>query len=219
MLTYAEMETTLARAHGADEGVQRNAFRGCLKHLLRLGIPLNCSPGKGAKISYSSNHLWQLAFCLEMEQCGIAPTAIARLIHESWMSSIGPRLRDSIVGFENELFCIVYPKLMSASFNDDVAPLLFDFLNRKSTGFLELLLNSRGRAIAINLSAIGRLTHTMSGISDIASDVPDGWAEIATANSRALAQDVLNPSPVASRSVIERNRHAYALAGVDFDAR
>lgn len=84
MLSYAQAEAILAHLHGADAEVQKGAFRGRLKHLKRLGIPLGSNPGRGQKIQYSIEHLCQWAFCLELEQMGLDPSLISQIVHHNW---------------------------------------------------------------------------------------------------------------------------------------
>ena len=88
MFTYAEVERLLAGLHGADVAVQRGALRGRLKHLKRLGIPLGIAPGKGKKIEYGYEQLFQWAFCLALEECGLDPTLIANLVRVFWDAHI-----------------------------------------------------------------------------------------------------------------------------------
>ena len=63
--TYAEAESLLAKLYQADESAQRGAFRGRLKHLHRLGIPMGRRPGRGKKVSYDREQIYQWAFCLD----------------------------------------------------------------------------------------------------------------------------------------------------------
>ncbi|WP_210486764.1 hypothetical protein [Microvirga antarctica] len=78
------METALAHMHGAGPEVQRGAFRGRLKHLQRLGLPLGDKPGKGKRIKYSEGQVWQLALALELAQCGVDPVTIVKMIQQCW---------------------------------------------------------------------------------------------------------------------------------------
>ena len=87
--TYGEAEALLAKLHGA-EAVQRLAFRGRMKHLKRVGIPLDTSVGQGKKQLYSEDHLWQWAFALELEQVNVDPTSIGKIIAAYWSDSIRP---------------------------------------------------------------------------------------------------------------------------------
>src|SRR4051812_20669682 len=83
-LDYAEVETVLARMHHADEVVQRGAFRGRLAHLRRLGIPIGLTPGKGKRISYEIEQVYQLALCLELAEFGLDPSLIVRMVKQFW---------------------------------------------------------------------------------------------------------------------------------------
>ena len=87
--TYGEAETLLAKLHGA-EAVQRLAFRGRMKHLKRVGIPLDTSVGQGKKQLYSEDHVWQWAFALELEQVNVDPTSIGKIMAAYWVDSIRP---------------------------------------------------------------------------------------------------------------------------------
>jgi hypothetical protein len=84
ILTYAQAESILARLHEGAEATQRTTFRARLKNLKKLGIPLGSSPGRGKKITYSRDDLYQWAFCLECAQFGFDPTAVAETVKDAW---------------------------------------------------------------------------------------------------------------------------------------
>ncbi|MFF8801450.1 MULTISPECIES: hypothetical protein [unclassified Methylobacterium] len=92
MAAYAVVETALARMHGADAEVQRGAFRGRLKHLQRLGLPLGDKPGKGRRIDYSEAQIVQLALALELSEAGLDPTKIVSFITSYWFMFFEKRL-------------------------------------------------------------------------------------------------------------------------------
>jgi hypothetical protein len=81
-LGYAHVEAALARVYGA-EGVQKTAFRGRLKHFRKLGIPQR-NPGKGARIAYNVEDVWQLMVCLELSEFGIDPNLIVKIVQRHW---------------------------------------------------------------------------------------------------------------------------------------
>ena len=114
MASYATVETALARLHDADPEVQRAAFRGRLKHLQRLGLPLGTKPGKGSKIDYDSQQIWQLAFALELSEFGLDPTKIAKIIKEFWSQFISIRIDEAIEKFgERDELIEFYVSFMS----------------------------------------------------------------------------------------------------------
>jgi hypothetical protein len=57
-----------------------------LKHFKKLGVPLGISPGRGKKIKYSREHLYQWIFCLECSQFAIDPTWIVMAMEKHWSS-------------------------------------------------------------------------------------------------------------------------------------
>lgn len=94
MTAYAVVETALARMHGADAEVQRGAFRGRMKHLQRLGLPLGDKPGKGRRIDYSEAQIVQLALALELSEAGLDPTRIVTFIESCWYLFFEKRVKD-----------------------------------------------------------------------------------------------------------------------------
>jgi hypothetical protein len=86
MLTYGEAEAALAAIYKATGKAQAGAFRGRLKHLKRLGIPLGVNPGRGSKILYGESELYQWCFCLELAEFGIDPSMIVKIVKRYWKS-------------------------------------------------------------------------------------------------------------------------------------
>lgn len=84
---YQVVEIALARLFRAPDKAQREGvFRGRLKHLQRLGLPIE-GPGTGKKASYTAEMVDDWALALRMEEIGIEPNLIVGLIN-GW---IGPR--------------------------------------------------------------------------------------------------------------------------------
>jgi hypothetical protein len=116
MLSYAEAETVLAGIYGATGKAQAGAFRGRLKHLKRLGIPLGVSPGRGKKIAYGRNELYQWCFCLELSEFGIDPSIIAKLVRTLWKRYIFPGFNKMRERPASEVYYFWLPsEFMSAS--------------------------------------------------------------------------------------------------------
>lgn len=86
MTSYADLETALARLHGADAQIQRGAFRGRFKHLQRLGLPLGVKPGRGKRVEYGDEEIYQFVLAFELVQCGVDPTTIVKMIEMHWDS-------------------------------------------------------------------------------------------------------------------------------------
>jgi hypothetical protein len=109
--SHAQAEAVLAGLFGADERVQKAAFRGRLKHLKRLGVPLGSRPGRGSKIDYELEHIYQWAWCLELEEFGLDPTLITSHVTESWTETVHPIFLHETG--EGDVFAAVLPSLMS----------------------------------------------------------------------------------------------------------
>lgn len=100
MASYAIVETALARLHDAGPEVQRGAFRGRLKHLQRLGLPLGEKPGKGTRIDYDAQQIWQLAIALELAEFGIDPLKIAQIVKSAWHETLSIIVDEAIEKFK-----------------------------------------------------------------------------------------------------------------------
>jgi hypothetical protein len=149
-VTYAEAETMLASLHGASGDVQSRAFRGRLKHLKRLGIPIDSSPGRGSKIAYSDDQLHQWAFCLELAEFGIDPTTIASFVLNEWASNLSPHFQEALTS-RSDIYFAMRPRLMANAWEPGSFDLQWIDLKR-ATNFLHRLSGGNRRAILINIS-------------------------------------------------------------------
>jgi hypothetical protein len=108
---YAKVSRLLGELHNAHwqsaEGAFGKAFRGRLQNFQRFGIPLGKSPGKGKKIDYKKDDVFQLAFCLEMAEFGVDPALITNAIKHYW---------------KDELSDIFVEQAAPGKIKDDVAP-------------------------------------------------------------------------------------------------
>ena len=165
-LNYAEVEAVLARMFHAGAATQ-GAFRGRLGHLRRLGIPIGLNPGKGKRIAYELEQIYQLGFCLELEEMGLDPSLISRLIKKFWTMlyrllveaehelgfSLGPE------HIPDDLFFAIYPKFMSGQwdrqpYSVENFPEFVEFLPFRITDAAAALSNRR--MCTLNLSAFIR---------------------------------------------------------------
>lgn len=116
MFTYAEVETILASLHRADAATQKGALRGRLKHFKKLGIPLGINPGKGARIAYTIDTIWEWSFCLSLSQAGLDPTVIATILKYNWTALILPEFKSCDAGtVDGTSFFYLEPWLMTRS--------------------------------------------------------------------------------------------------------
>lgn len=185
MYTYAQAETILARLYEADEQTQRNAFRGRLKHLKRVGIPLNMSPGRGKKVLYTREHLFQWALCLEFAEFGIDPTVTSHFIHTMWghfYLIVTWMLSKPDDG--NDIVYTINPVVMSKTWAyRDVAfkfrEQFLDFLNYRpgqvsdAAELIGELKNICRRAMLINVSEVLRMIDAESRNLGIEPEIPE----------------------------------------------
>lgn len=80
MFRYPQVEEILARLYGAAGAAKTGALRGRITHLRRLGLPLDVAWGSGNKIAYGKEQVYELGFCLQLEQLGVDPSLAARLL-------------------------------------------------------------------------------------------------------------------------------------------
>lgn len=161
MFSYATAETVLARLHGADQKVQRAAFRGRLKHLKRLGIPRGINPGRGAKVWYDDAQIYEWAFCLELAEFGLDPTTTVGFMERHWAGDLLPKLltdRRRQTPDGDDLYFFAYPQLMAdawAPSKDEAIP--YRWVRRsESERWVHRLIGTNRRAIIINVSSIVR---------------------------------------------------------------
>jgi hypothetical protein len=77
-VSYSMVETVLAKVFAAGAAAQKGALRGRIKHLQRLGLTVK-APGV-RKIAYTSGQIYELGFCLQLEQLGVDPTLAVKLV-------------------------------------------------------------------------------------------------------------------------------------------
>jgi hypothetical protein len=118
MLTYAEAEAVLAKLFGVGPALQKGALRSRLKRLKTLGVPLNVTPGTGAKVRYEHDVLFQWHFALECEEFGINPKEIHRLLVLKWTDIILPGYRIAS-RHEVQVYFYIRPNFMTDEWEVD----------------------------------------------------------------------------------------------------
>src|SRR3954468_19291233 len=187
--TYAQVEATLARLFDADPEVQRKTFRARIVHLRRVGIPLGFSPGRGKRIAYELEQVYQLGLCLELEEMGLDPSLISRLMETFWANMLYPLLieEEQELGFSlgpvdipDDLLFAIYPKFMSGQWDRhpyspegfqefvDFRPFRFDKAVEGAKAAL-----SASRTCTLNLSAFIRSIRQSLMEVGAGEDLPD----------------------------------------------
>jgi hypothetical protein len=82
--TYSQVEAGLCSLFGIDPRVRTKAFRGRIQHLQKLGIPLGLKPGRGRKICYQDEHVFQWVIAIQLMELGVHPTALVNTLAVYW---------------------------------------------------------------------------------------------------------------------------------------
>jgi hypothetical protein len=109
-LRYQHVEFALAQIHRVNaSGIK--AFRARIRHLRNLGLPQLPKVGKGLQVAYQEQHVHQLFFALELEQCGLDPARAAAFVKKHWT-----KLKSAIAGWSKdgrERFLVIEPFFVS----------------------------------------------------------------------------------------------------------
>jgi hypothetical protein len=102
MAGYSDVMKVLAALYGADEVVVRGQLRGRVQNLQKLGIPIGLQVGKGKKIDYKREQIYQIVLCMELAEIGVIPSKISDII-KRWWESILKILRQELKIIRGEL--------------------------------------------------------------------------------------------------------------------
>ena len=112
--TYASVETALLAVLGVPSA-RVGPIRARLKHLNLLEFP-GLKSGKGARAAYTFENISQWTIAMLIEQTGVDPIVVARLIKATWNNGISDlcRLAASEESAENPVYLKLRPRLMTA---------------------------------------------------------------------------------------------------------
>jgi hypothetical protein len=149
VVTYAQAEGILARLHQSAGKPQQKAFRARLKHLKRLGVPLGSHPGRGKKIDYTDEQLAEWVFCLELEECGLDPSVIVRLLKENRREIYTD---EATIDYQHELLLVIRPSAIAA----DAPGYKIEWIRREGHRDPFQKLRSYRRCIVVNVTQLLR---------------------------------------------------------------
>ena len=112
-LAYGQVEKVLGRIFWIDEQ-QKGAFRGKLKHLQKLGLP-GTEPGKGRRVAYTRELVFQLLLALLFGQLGTDPTLVVRMVKTNWKAVLAPAVEAAIAyraQMGNRVYLVLRPRLV-----------------------------------------------------------------------------------------------------------
>ena len=119
MFRYPQVEEILARLYDAAGAAKTGAFRGRITHLRRLGLPLGVARGSGNKIAYGKEQVYELGFCLQLEQLGIDPSLAASLLQAHPKYILNAYARAEELQKREDWFFWLVTEFMSASWSKE----------------------------------------------------------------------------------------------------
>jgi hypothetical protein len=81
-MEYRDIESILAELHGVTPEHRAGAFRSRLRILRDMGVPAVEKPGKGSRVSYSFENLWEMHLALLLEHFGLPPARVKFVLEE-----------------------------------------------------------------------------------------------------------------------------------------
>ena len=122
MASYSDVMKVLAALYGADEKVIRGPLRGRVQNLQKMGIPIGLQVGKGKKIDYKREQIYQIVLCMELAEIGVIPSKLSDIIKKHW-NSISSILWREIQGQEegSENLLVFKMNQMSSAWGNDGA--------------------------------------------------------------------------------------------------
>jgi hypothetical protein len=141
--SYARVEAALAAVFGIG-AERRGPLKGRLKHLNTRGLPA-LQVGRGTRISYSLEQISQLLLALLIEETGVDPVVVVRLIKETWNHGIRDwaQLAVNEESKANHVFLKMRPQLMTGPWINETSPLA----SIRSIGGFQQHLSGPGRRI------------------------------------------------------------------------
>ena len=98
MASYAEVMKALAAIYRASDETVRGALRGRVQNLQKFGVPIDvgAQTGRGRKIDYGREEIYQMMFCLELYEIGLPPVHAVQIVRECWRSGTRRRIQKRV---------------------------------------------------------------------------------------------------------------------------
>lgn len=180
MLSYAQLENTLAEHFRVAPG-RRKKFRMRVKQLQRLHWPRGVNNGRQSRMSYTAQHVLELAFVFELIELGLPPDrAISQVtIWWDWLRRAFLRARDSefpvIFAFIQGDFADLVEQDPKAPAEDGAAIIGIDPSDSADDMRQALKVLARSRSSLINVSDV--LSGLTGGLKNASVESAFVWAE------------------------------------------
>jgi hypothetical protein len=93
---YKSVIAAFGMFYGASETEIASGMRGRVKNFQKLGVPLDTRVGKGTKIEYGRQEIYQLLLCFEMAKLGMMPSEIVKKIEGFWLRVFWPEIENEL---------------------------------------------------------------------------------------------------------------------------
>jgi hypothetical protein len=124
MASYAEVMKVLAELYRAGEDAVRGPLRGRIQNLQKLGVPLHGQVGKGKKLDYQRQQIYQLVFCMELAEIGLNPSQVASTVRVLWELAFGGAFlaEAAVPSLDNDRILILVADQMSTAWTTPQSP-------------------------------------------------------------------------------------------------
>ncbi|KAF0134884.1 MAG: hypothetical protein FD148_784 [Methylocystaceae bacterium] len=122
MASYAEVMKALAAIYRASDETVRGALRGRVQNLQKFGVPIDvgAQTGRGRKIDYGREEIYQMMFCLELYEIGLPPVHAVQIVRECWRSVLADEFKKEWQQPSgNDRIAIVETNLLSGSWRQE----------------------------------------------------------------------------------------------------
>jgi hypothetical protein len=127
-LAFGEIERLLMHLHGVPEE-RRTAMRSRIQHLQRNGIPSTAPTGRGGRLEYDVDAVFQLVTAFELAGLGWPAQALVGFILQNWKAlrplvDAGFEARDIIAAEATTDYAVIHPDALAAIAARPAMPLL-----------------------------------------------------------------------------------------------
>lgn len=176
MWKFGEVETALSSMHFRATEF-RSPFRNRLRHLQRVGIPLDRRVGKGKQVDFSLDEVFQITLSLELTTFGFEPSSLVPFFRAFWNPErpSGPdrsangeekglayRMAETIDDealswdLENPMYISICPVWNSLEGSDRIHTRVFGYRagRQQDSDFIEYIVKAERSVAIINISLL-----------------------------------------------------------------
>jgi hypothetical protein len=194
-----QLQALMMRLHRVP-AEKRIAMLGRLKHLQRLEWPPGANPGKGKRVRYDPEQIFQLALALELIQLGTTPeravNTLCYHIKTVWVAA-AEASKSAVSGVGDPIFLLFDPASLSTALGGDevsvnVAPMISSYLDDVTKLLKGLGSKEVPRISIVNISALIDRIETELGRLGLGSESSFSEGLLKKAAPRAEIVDLID---------------------------